>query len=161
MWQYENRKKEIVHWSLEQVREYEEFRSMLTDYWPARLAGNQFDLIFVSLSSPKAVDPLPFLIDMREVVARKRFAFELAGSASADQITIRGTPLKHDQKSLYHDVLITLDKERCLPVALEYRRGRHDRDTRHYTLLDVRLDQPMDDASLEPEIPKGWRVQSP
>jgi len=161
VWQYEARKKEVVHWSMEQVGEYEEFRSMLTDYWASRLAGNQFDLIFTSLRSPKDVDPLPFLIDMREIVAKKQFAFELTRSANPDQIVVRATPLQHDQKSLYNDVMITLDKERCLPVALEYQRGRRGRDTRHYTLLDVQLDQPIDDAALEPEIPNGWRVQSP
>jgi hypothetical protein len=101
------------------------------------------------------------LIDMREIVARKQFAFELAPSAKPDQIIVRATPLKHRENSLYHDVMITLDKERCLPVALEYQRGLRGRDTRHFTLLEVQLDQPIDDASLEPEVPKGWRVQSP
>lgn len=161
VWQYEARKKEIRHWSMEQVGEYEEFRSMLTDYWAGRMTGNQFDLIFTSLSSPKNVDPLPFLIDMQEVVAKKQFAFELAASANPDQIVVRATPLQHDQKALYNDVMITLDKKRCLPVALEYQRGRRGHDTRRYTLLEVQLDQPIDDAVLEPEIPKGWRVQSP
>ncbi len=161
VWQYQARNKEIMHWSMEQVGEYEEFRSMLTYYWAGRMTGNQFDLIFTSLRSPKDVDPLPFLIDMREIVAKKQFAFELAESAKPNQIVVRATPLKHDQKSLYKDVMITLDKERCLPVALEYQRGHRGHDTRHYTLLEVQLDQPIDDAALEPNIPKGWRVQSP
>jgi outer membrane lipoprotein-sorting protein len=161
VWQYEPRKKEILHWSMEQVSDYEGFRSMLTHHWAGRMTGNQFDLIFTALRSPKDVDPLPFLIDMREIVAKKRFAFELAPSANPDQIVIRATPLSHDQKSLYNDIVITLDKERCLPVALEYQRGIRGRDTRRFTILEVRLDQPIDDAELAPEIPKGWRVQSP
>jgi hypothetical protein len=160
VWQYEARKKEIVHWSMEQIGDYEAFRSMLTHYWAGRMAGNQFDLIFTALRSPKDVDPLPFLIDMREIMAKKQFAFEIAESAVPNQVAVRATPLKHDQKSLYNDVLITLDKERCLPVALEYQRGRRGRETRHFTLLEVQLDQPIDDAALEPKIPKGWRVQS-
>jgi outer membrane lipoprotein-sorting protein len=94
-------------------------------------------------------------------VAKKQFAFELAEIASPDRVVVRATPLKHDQKSLYNDVMVTLDKRRCLPVALEYQRGHHGRDTRHFTFLDVQIDQPMDDATFEPEIPKGWRVQSP
>jgi outer membrane lipoprotein-sorting protein len=161
VWQYEPRKKEIVHWSMEQVADYEQFRSVLTHYWAGRMAGNQFDLIFTSLRSPRAIDPLPFLIDMREIVERKRYAFELEESAKPGTIVVRATPLQHDQKSLYNDVVITLDNERRLPVTLEYRRGRRDKDTRHYTLLQAQLDQPIDDATFEPEIPKGWRVQSP
>jgi hypothetical protein len=161
VWQYEARKKEVLHWSMQQANDYEAFRSMLTYYRAGRLAGSQFDLIFTSLRSPKLVDPLPFLIGIREVVARKQFTFELAESANPDQIVVRATPLNHDQKSLYNNVMITLDKERCLPVALEYQRGRRGKDTRHFTFLEIQLDQPMDDASLEPDIPKGWRVQSP
>jgi hypothetical protein len=161
VWQYEAYKKEILHWSLEQAADYEKFRSMLTHYWIGRMPGNQFDLIFTSLRSPKDVDPLPFLLDMREIVARKQYGFELAKSANPNKIVVRATPLKHDQKALYNDVLITLDKERCLPVALEYQRGRHSKDTRHYTLMEIQLDQPIDDVALEPEVPNGWKVQSP
>lgn len=160
VWQYEPRKKEIVHWSMEQVGQYEGFRSIVTDSWAGRLTGNQFDLIFTSLRSPKDVDPLPFLIDMAEIVGKKQFAFELAASTNADQLVVQARPLRDDQKSLYSDVVITLDKERCLPVALEYQRGRRGKDTRHYTLLEVQLDQPIDDATFEPEIPKGWKVRS-
>jgi outer membrane lipoprotein-sorting protein len=161
VWQYEAHKKEVLHWSLEQAADYEEFRSMLTHYWAGRMAGNQFDLIFTSLKSPKAVDPLPFLIDMQEIVAKKQFGFELAAGAKPGQIVVRARPLQHDQKSLYSDVMITLDKERCLPVAIEYQRGLRAKDTRHYTLLEVQLNKPIDDAAFEPKVPTGWKVQSP
>jgi outer membrane lipoprotein-sorting protein len=161
VWQYVPRKKEVVHWSMEQIGEYQGFRSTLTDYWAGRRAGSQFDLILRLLHTAKGVDPLPFLIDMREIVAKKQFAFELAQSANPDQIVVRATPLLPEQKSLYDEVMITLDKERCLPVAIEYQRGRRTKDTRHYTLLEVQLDPPIDDSTFDPEIPKGWKVQSP
>jgi hypothetical protein len=159
VWEFTPSKKEVRLWPMEQVREYEAFRAMVKDYWAGRLAGNQFDLIFGSLSSPKEVDPLPFLIGMKDVLAKKRFTYEFFAGAEPRQLVVRATPVQTSPKSLFNDVLITLDNERLLPVALEYRRGRLNRDTRRYTLLEVQLNQAIDDATFEPHIPNGWRLE--
>ncbi len=159
VWDFMPYKKEIQVWPMDKIGEYEEFREMVQDYWAGRLTGNQFDLIFASLSSPKEVDPLPFLIGMKDVVAKKQFTYERLTSADPTQLVVCATPVKTNPKPLFNDVMITLDKDRCLPVALEYRRGIWGKDTRRYTILEVRLDQPIDDASFEPHIPEGWHIK--
>ncbi len=159
VWEFMPYKKEVQLWPMEKIGEYEEFRAMVQDYWAGRLTGNQFDLIFAPLGNPKELDPLPFVIDMKDVLAKKRYTYEFFAGAEPRQLVVRATPVQTSPKPLFNDVLITLDDERLLPVALEYRRGRLNRDTRRYTLLEVQLNQPIDDASFEPHIPNGWHLE--
>jgi len=68
-------------------------------------------------------------------------------------------PLGPDQKSLFKDILITLDRERCLPIAAVYRRGWRGKDIRQFTLTEVNLDRPIADAAFEPQKLEGGRFK--
>jgi hypothetical protein len=160
VWRYNPRKKEIDVFADERLKDYEVFRAMmLTSGW-AKLVGNQFDFIFPALGNPKEIDPLPFFVGMKTALARKLFRFELLEDSDPDQLVVRATPLTEFQKQLYDQVLITLDRERHLPVAVEYQRGWHGRDSRHYTLVAIKLDQPISDGVFVAQKPKGWAIKS-
>jgi hypothetical protein len=160
VWEYRTWKKEIRVHTVDQVRKDEVFQEeVLKQSWGGRLMGNQFDLIFPTLSNPQGVDPLPFLVGMKETVAKKQFRFELLDASDPQRFVIRATPLGPDQKSLFKDILITLDSERCLPIAVAYRRGWRDKDIRQFTLIEANLDRPLADAAFEPRKLEGWEVK--
>ncbi len=162
VWQYRPHSKEIMVWPMDRIGEYEDFRDDLQKYWVTRwLGGSGFDLIFPALANPKDVDPLPFLVGMRETVARKLFKFELIENADPSRFVVRATPVAPDLKASYNEVLITLDRKRCLPVAVEYQSGWRSRDIRRYTILKIQLDAPIADSVFEPLKPKGWEIKSP
>jgi len=159
VWDYLAYKKEIEVQTMDQVRKhdlfYEEMRKSLGSQL---LMGNQFDLIFPTLGNPKEVDPLPFLVGMKDTVAKKQLRFELLDDTDPQRFVIRATPLDPDQKPLFNDILITLDREKCLPIAVVYRRGWRGKDTKQFTLTEVNLDRPIADAAFEPQKLKGWEI---
>jgi hypothetical protein len=160
VWDYLGYKKTIERWTKEQIGGYQEFRDSTREAWSGRFMGNQFDLIFPPLGNPKEIDPLPFLVGMKEIVAKKQFKFELFEDSDPDRLVVRATPLDPVLKSAYDHVFITLDRERHLPIAVEYQRGWRSNDSRRYTLLAIKLNQPIDDASFMPQKPEGWVIKS-
>jgi outer membrane lipoprotein-sorting protein len=161
VWRYNPRRKEIEVSSLDEIGHYEEFRQWIGESWWNRWLGNSFDLIFPTLSNPREVDPLPFLIGMKAIVAKKLFKFERLDDNDSPGLLIRATPLNPELRTSFNDILITLDKERYLPIAIEYRRGWRNKDTRRYTFLEVKLDLPLANSSFEPHKPEGWQIKSP
>ena len=160
VWDYLAYKKEIEVHTLDQVRKHELFQEeVLKQSWGGRLMGNQFDLIFPTLSNPKGVDPLPFFVGMKDTVAKQQFRFELLDDSDPQRFVIRATPVDPDQKSLFNDILITLDRERCLPIAVVYRRGWKGKDIRQFTVIEANLDRPLVDAVFEPEKLEGWEIK--
>ena len=97
---------------------------------------------------------------MAETVAKKRFKFELLENSDTNGVVVRATPLEPALDTTYDHILITLDRERHLPVAVEYQKGWRGNDSRRYTLLAVKLDQPIDEASFVPLTIKGWTITS-
>ncbi|HEX4070437.1 MAG TPA: hypothetical protein VHX68_04690 [Planctomycetaceae bacterium] len=161
VWQFNPRKKEVEVYTKDRLKDYEVFRAMiLTSGW-GRFVGNQFDFIFPALGNPKEIDPLPFFVGMKATLARKSFRFELVDDGDPDRLVVRATPLSEALKQIYDHVLITLDRERHLPVAVEYQRGWRGRDTRHYTLVAVKLDQPINDDLFVAQKPNGWKFKTP
>ena len=151
--------KEIRVTPMDQVCKHELFsEEVLKTSWGGQLLGNQFDLIFPTLGNPKEADPLPFFVGMKDTVAKKQFRFELLDASDPQRFVIRATPLGAEPKSLFNDILITLDRERCLPVAVVYRRGWRGKDTKQFTLIEANLDRPFADAAFEPEKLEGWAI---
>ena len=161
VWDFNPRKKEVDVYTKEKLKDYEAFRAMMLISGWGRFVGNQFDFIFPALGNPKEIDPLPFFVGMKTTLARKLFRFELLEDSDPDRLVVRATPLTDFQKQLYDHVLITLDRERHLPVAVEYQRGWRGRDSRHYTLVAIKLDQPISDDKFVTQKPKGWAIKSP
>jgi hypothetical protein len=161
VWRFNPRKKEIDVYTAEKLKDYADFRAMMLASGWAKFVGNQFDFIFPALGNPKEIDPLPFFVGMKTTLARKLFRFELLEDSDPDRLVLRATPLTETLKQLYDHVLITLDRERHLPVAVEYQRGWRGRDSRHYTLVAIKLDQPIMDDIFVAQKPKGWSIQSP
>ena len=138
--------------------EYGAFREEIKTSFPGRIMGSRTDLIFPNLRSPKDVDPLPFLIGFDENVAKKRFRFELLESTDPKQYSIRATPLEPALKSSYSEVIVTLHRERLLPIAFEYHTGRGGREILHYRFLKVAIDPVLADDTFEPRKPEGWTI---
>ena len=92
---------------------------------------------------------------MKTTIARKLYSFELLEDSDPDRLVVRATPRNEALKQLYDHVLITLDRERHLPVAVEYQRGWRGMDSRHYTLVAIKLDQPISDDKLSVKRPKA------
>jgi hypothetical protein len=160
VWEYLAYKKEIRVQTMDQVRRYALFQEeVLKKSWGGQLMGNQFDLIFTTLYNPKEVDPLPLWVGMKDIVAQKQFRFDLLDASHPERLVIRATPLDPDQKSLFKEILITLDRERCLPIAVAYERGWRGKDIRQFTLIEANLDRPIADAVFEPQKPEGWKIQ--
>jgi hypothetical protein len=159
VWQYHTYRKEVEVRSMERVASYEAFRAMAKDSWQGRWAANQLDLIFPALGDPKDADPLPFWIGMKDVVARKQLTFELLDASNPKRFILRATPAGPGPDSPYHDILITLDRARFLPLSVVYRKGWGNNDTRQFTLVDVALDAVLDDAAFAPTQPKGWKIK--
>ena len=126
-----------------------------------RFVGNQFDFIFPALGNPKEIDPLPFFVGMKSILARKSFRFELLDDPDPDRLILRATPLTEALKPLFDHVLITLDSDRHLPVAVEYQRGWRGRIAWRVSLIAVKLDQPISDDKFVAQKPKGWAIKSP
>jgi hypothetical protein len=161
VWHFNPRKKEVEVYTKEKLSEYEVFRAMmLTSGW-AKFVGNQFDFIFPALGNPKEIDPLPFFVGMKSTLARKLFRFELLEDPDPDRLVVRATPVTEATKQLFDHVLITLDRERHLPVAVEYQRGWRGRDSRQYSLVAIKLDEPISDDIFAAQKPKGWALKSP
>jgi outer membrane lipoprotein-sorting protein len=161
IWQYLAPRKEIVVWDLRKAAEYEAFRESIKQSWARRLAGSRFDLIFSALADPREVEPLPFLIGMRENAARKRLKFELVGSPDPMRIALIATPLDQGLKASYDKVVITLEREHYLPTELVYHKGWNPRDAIHYRLLEIKLDPVIPESAFEPRRLKGWSIKSP
>ena len=159
VWQYNPRKKEIAVWLTDQIGEYEVFRDWLRQSWWNRWIGHQFDWIFPALSDPKGVDPLPFLIGLKENLAKNQFQFERLEDPDPKRFLLRATPLTPDLKSSYSDILITLDSERFLPTSLVYRRGRNGWDTRQYTFQEITLNPSIAEAAFAPRELRGWQIK--
>jgi hypothetical protein len=160
VWQYNPRRKEIIIWTKDGLGEYAEFRRSIQESWWGRFMGNTFEFIFPALGDPKEIDPLPFLIEMKGIMAKRQFRFELLENSDDDRFVLRATPLDPVLKSSYDHVIVTLDRERHLPIVVEYQRGWRGNDRRRYTLLSIEVDRPIDDASLVPRKLKGWTVTS-
>ena len=160
IWEYRDISKEIVVWTSDDVRQYDEFRKMVKGSLPGRIFASRLELIFATLGDPKDVDPLPFLINMKENVAKRRFKFELLESPKPTQFVVRATPLEKELKLSYDSVTITLDRDRALPIQLVYHKGRLERNAIRYTFSDIQLDPAIDRAKFEPQVPKGWKVKS-
>jgi hypothetical protein len=161
VWRFNPRKKEIDVFAAEALKDYEGFRAMMLASGWAKFVGNQFDFIFPALGNPKEIDPLPFFVGMKTTLATKRYKFELFEDSDPDRLVLRATPLTEALKQLYDHVLITLDRDRHLPVAVEYQRGWRGRDSRHYTLVAIKLDQPISDDKFVAQKPKGWAIKTP
>ena len=161
IWEYRAYSKEVVVWTRNDIRDYDEFRKMVKGSLTGRIFSSQLELIFPTMSDPKDVDPLPFLINMKENVARRRFKFELLDSKDPAQVVLRATPLEKELKLSFDSVTITLDRERALPVALVYHKGRLERNAIRYTFSEIKVDPTIDPAKFETQIPKGWKVKSP
>jgi hypothetical protein len=161
VWDYNPRKKEISVQLMDQLGEYEVFRAWLKQSGWGRWIGHRFDWIFPTLSDPKAVDPLPFLLGVKETLAKHQFQFERLADPNPRQILLRATPLTPDLKSSYNDILITLDRERSLPISLLYRRGLTGKDTRQFTLHEIMLNPSIADSTFEPRKPRGWEIKRP
>src|SRR5579883_2253738 len=127
--------------------------------WAYGWIGNEFVWIFPTLRDPKAVDPLPFLIGLKENLAKNRFRFERLEDPDPKRFLLRATPLTPDLKSWYNDILITLESERFLPISLVYRRGRRGKETRQYTFHEITLNSSTADAAFEPQEPRGWEIK--
>jgi outer membrane lipoprotein-sorting protein len=56
-------------------------------------------------------------------------------------------------------VVITLDRERFLPIALEYHSGRNGREILHYRFLELTIDRALADDVFEPQRPEGWKIK--
>ncbi len=160
VWQYNPRRKEITVWTKDELGSYELFRQSIQNSGWGWFVGNQFDFIFPALSNPKDIDPLPFLVGMKETVAKKRFKFELLENSDANGLVVRATPLDPTLNTTYDHILVTLDRERHLPVVVEYQKGWRGKDSRRYTLVAIKLDRQIDDASFVPQKPKGWTIKS-
>jgi hypothetical protein len=132
VWQYDSCKKEISVMPMDEVDEHETFRGWIRQSWWNGFVGNSFDLVFPTLGNPREVDPLPFLMGMKAVVGKNLFKFERLGDSESQGVVFRATPLDPQLRSSFNGVLITLDKERRLPVVVEYRRGWKNRDIRQY-----------------------------
>jgi outer membrane lipoprotein-sorting protein len=159
VWQYNPRKKEIEVSSKAEVAQYEIFRGWITASGWGRLAGNMFDVIFPTLANPKYVEPLPFVIGVKDIVAKKLFQFELVDDSDPERIRLRATPLKPELQALFNDILITLDRKRFVPIAIDYERDWKGRDSRHYTFLDINLNPSLADSTFEPRKPSGWVIK--
>jgi outer membrane lipoprotein-sorting protein len=158
IWMYQPHKKAIEVYKPDQMNDYGAFREDIKTSFAGRLIGSRMDLIFPNLRSPKDVDPLPFLIGFDENVAKKRFRFELLDSTDAKQYVIRATPLEPALKSSYTEVILTLHRERFLPMAFEYHTGRGGREILHYRFLKVAIDPALADEVFEPRKPEGWKI---
>jgi outer membrane lipoprotein-sorting protein len=161
LWLYHTYKKEIEVMRPDEVQEYAVFRDWMNIMpFPRAILGSRFDLIFPPLRDPKEVDPLPFLIGFNDVLATKRFHFELLESTDPKRLIIRATPLSPLLKSSFSSILITLHSERFLPVSLEYHTGRAGREILRYTFLEVAIDPELADSLFEPRKPDGWKFQA-
>jgi hypothetical protein len=161
VWQYFPQTKGIMVWTLDDYRIASEgIREAENILW-VRLMGIPFDLALPALGNPRVDDPLAFLVGMKETVAKKLFKFELLADSDPNQYVVRATPLDPKLKSYWNDILIMLDRERHLPIAVVYRKGWKGRDTREYKFLDVKLDPPIADSSFEPAKLKGWQIIRP
>ena len=161
IWEYRAPKKEITVWKEKDLRDYEVFRIWMRSTGWGRFVGNQFDLIFLTLGNPKGFDPLPFLVGMKEIVERKQFTFELIDESDPERPVIRATLVNPAQNTTFDHILITLDRERRLPIAVEYQKGLGGRDSRQFVLVAIELDRPMDDGVFVPEKPVGWTFKAP
>jgi outer membrane lipoprotein-sorting protein len=158
IWLFHPYKKAIEVFRPDRMDEYGALREEIKTSFPGRFIGSRMDLIFPVLRSPKDVDPLPFLIGFDENVAKKRFRFELLQSTDPKQYVIRATPLEPTLKSSYSEVILTLHRERFLPMAFEYHTGRGGREILHYRFLKVALDPVLADDVFEPRKPEGWKI---
>jgi outer membrane lipoprotein-sorting protein len=161
VWEYRAYSKEVVVWTTNDVRDYDEFRKIVKGSLTGRIFSSQLELIFPTMSDPKDVDPLPFLINMKDNVAKRRFKFEPLDSPDPAKVVLRATPLEKELKLSYDSVTITLDRDRALPVAIVYHKGRLERNAIRYTFSEITIDPAIDPARFEPQIPKGWKVKSP
>lgn len=161
VWEYHVPKKEITVWKDKNLRDHEAFRLWLRSTGWGRFAGNQFDSIFLALGNPKGFEPLTFLIGMQEVVDRRQFTFELFDKSDPERLVIRATLVNPAQNTTFDHIFITLDRDRHLPIAVEYQKGLGGRDSRQFTLVAIALDQPIDDGAFRPEKPAGWTFKAP
>jgi hypothetical protein len=140
-----------------EFRDHEAFRSWIRSTGWGRFIGNQFDTIILPLGNPKGFDPLPFLIGKKEVMARKQSTFELFDESDPERLVIRATLKNPEQNTTFDHILITLDRQRRLPVAVEYQRGWGGKDSRQFKLVEIQLDQPIDEGVFLPTKPKAGR----
>ena len=160
VWEYRVAKKEIKVWKKEDVGDYEMFRLWIRSSGWGRFMGNQFDSIFPALGNPKGIDPLPFVVGMKEIVARKQFKFELFDETDPERVVVKATLTDPSQNTTFDHIFITLNRKRHLPIAVEYQKGWGGKDSRQYTLVAVQLDQPIDDGLFVPKKLAGWTMKS-
>jgi hypothetical protein len=161
VWTYtaHGKKKEILVRNMDQIHAEDAFTLGMKASWGGRLAGNQFDVIFPLLSDPKQIDPLPFWVGMKELVAKKQFSFTLLDASDPERPVLRATPVRTDSRSSDRDILITLDRAHGLPIAVSFQRGWRDKDKRQFTVVEAHLNPPISDAAFEPPKPAGWEIK--